>query len=176
MDMTGKIIANEIYADKLQINDVTVDNGLYLRGKYAEKVFSSENGFTVINPNSSSVYIKYTFQDGEIRPLPTETNDILYYTEDFHNTDGTSNDPLSGVLITETEKHALLPVTYNALLSKNTVSTPTEHYVAVSNKGELVFKLYNIKNESDISVFFSTKKITLKYQLKIELRSTQTQE
>ena len=163
MDMTGKIIANEIYADKLQINDVTVDNGLYLRGKYAEKVFSSENGFTVINPNSSSVYIKYTFQDGEIRPLPTETNDILYYTEDFHNTDGTSNDPLSGVLITETEKHALLPVTYNALLSKNTVSTPTEHYVAVSNKGELVFKLYNIKNESDISVFFSTKKITLKY-------------
>lgn len=163
MDMTGKIIANEIYADKLQINDVTVDNGLYLRGKYAEKVFSSENGFTVINPNSSSVYIKYTFQDGEIRPLPTETNDILYYTEDFHNTDGTSNDPLSGVLITETEKYALLPVTYNALLSKNTVSTPTEHYVAVSNKGELVFKLYNVKNESDISVFFSTKKITLKY-------------
>lgn len=163
MDMTGKIIANEIYADKLQINDVTVDNGLYLRGKYAEKVFSSKNGFTVINPNSSSVYIKYTFQDGEIRPLPTETNDILYYTEDFHNTDGTSNDPLSGVLITETEKHALLPVTYNALLSKNTVSTPTKHYVAVSNKGELVFKLYNVKNESDISVFFSTKKITLKY-------------
>lgn len=163
MDMTGKIIANEIYAEKLQINDVTVDNGLYLRGKYAEKVFSSENGFTVINPNSSSAYIKYTFQDGEIRPLPTETNDILYYTEDFHNTDGTSNNPLSGVLITETEKHALLPVTYNALLSKNTVSTPTEHYVAVSNKGELVFKLYNVKNESDISVFFSTKKITLKY-------------
>ena len=163
MDMTGKIIANEIYADKLQINDVTVDNGLYLRGKYAEKVFSSENGFTVINPNSSSVYIKYTFQDGEIRPLPTETNDILYYTEDFHNTDGTSNDPLSGVLITETEKHALLPVTYNALLSKNTVSTPTEHYVAVSNKGELVFKLYNVKNKSDLSVFFSTKEITLKY-------------
>lgn len=163
MDMTGKIIANEIYADKLQINDVTIDNGLYLRGKYAEKVFSSENGFTVINPNSSSVYIKYTFQDGEIRPLPTETNDILYYTEDFHNTDGTSNDPLSGVLITETEKHALLPVTYNALLSKNTVSTPTEHYVAVSNKGELVFKLYNVKNKSDLSVFFSTKEITLKY-------------
>lgn len=163
MDMTGKIIANEIYADKLQINDVTVDNGLYLRGKYAEKVFSSENGFTVINPNSSSVYIKYTFQDGEIRPLPTETNDILYYTEDFHNTDETSNDPLSGVLITETEKHALLPVTYNTLLSKNTVSTPTEHYVAVSNKGELVFKLYNVKNKSDLSVFFSTKKITLKY-------------
>ena len=163
MDMTGKIIANEIYADKLQINDVTVDNGLYLRGKYAEKVFSSENGFTVINPNSSSAYIKYTFQDGEIKPLPTETNNVLYYTEDFHNTDETSNDPLSGVLITETEKHALLPVTYNALLSKNTVSTPTEHYVAVSNKGELVFKLYNVKNESDISVFFSTKKITLKY-------------
>lgn len=163
MDMNGKIIANEIYADKLQINDVTVDNGLYLRGKYAEKVFSSNTGFTVIDNNPTSIYVKYTFQDGEPKALPAETNDILYYTEDFHNTDETSNDPLSGVLITETEKIALLPVTYNTLLSKNTVSTPTKYYVAVSNKGELVFKLNGVKNEDTLSGFFETKKIVLKY-------------
>lgn len=163
MDMTGKIIANEIYADKLQINNVTVDNGLYLRGKYAEKAFNSKNGFTVIDNDTTSIYVKYTFQDGEPKPLPTETNDILYYTEDFHNTDETSNDPLSGVLITETEKLALLPITYNTLLSKNTVSTPTKHYVAVSNKGELVFKLNGVKNEDSLSGFFENNKMVLKY-------------
>ena len=170
MDMTGKIIANEIYAEKLQINDVTVDNGLYLRGKYAEKVFSSKNGFTVINPNSSSAYIKYTFQDGEIKPLPTETNNVLYYTEDFHNTDETSNEQLSGSInIKKSDKilvKNLVPITYNTLLREDTIADETKSYIAVSKNGEMVFKLFGISNLDKLSGFFTSENtISVKYPI-----------
>lgn len=170
MDMTGKIIANEIYAEKLQINDVTVDNGLYLRGKYAEKVFSSKNGFTVINPNSSSAYIKYTFQDGEIKPLPTETNNVLYYTEDFHNTDETSNEQLSGnINIKKSDKilvKNLVPITYNTLLREDTIADETKSYIAVSKNGEMVFKLFGISNLDKLSGFFTSENtISVKYPI-----------
>lgn len=170
MDMTGKIIANEIYADKLQINDVTIDNGLYLRGKYAEKVFSSKNGFTVINPNSSSAYIKYTFQDGEIKPLPTETNNVLYYTEDFHNTDETSNEQLSGSInIKKSDKilvKNLVPITYNTLLREDTIADETKSYIAVSKNGEMVFKLFGISNLDKLSGFFTSENtISVKYPI-----------
>lgn len=176
MDMTGKIIANEIYADKLQINDVTVDNGLYLRGKYAEKVFNSSNNFTFVdvkddNNNVLTSYIKYTFSGDDIKPLPTETNDIMYYTEDFRNTDETTHDVFKGTINTKTasgneEKKDLIVVPYNVLLSKNTITSKDKSYVSVSDDGELAFKLYGVDNENALLNYFNQeggKTIFIKY-------------
>lgn len=176
MDMTGKIIANEIYADKLQINDVTVDNGLYLRGKYAEKVFSSENGFTFVdvkddNNTVLTSYIKYTFSGDDIKPLPTETNDIMYYTEDFRNTDETTHNIFKGTINTKTasgneEKKDLIVVPYNVLLSKNTITSKDKSYVSVSDDGELAFKLYGVDSENALLNYFNQeggKTIFIKY-------------
>lgn len=176
MDMTGKIIANEIYADKLQINDVTVDNGFYLRGKYAEKLFNSSNNFTFVdikddNNNVLTSYIKYTFSGDDIKPLPTETNDIMYYTEDFRNTDETTHDVFQGTINTKTdagneEKKNLIVVPYNVLLSKNTITNKDKSYVSVSDDGELAFKLYGVDNENDLLNYFNQeggKTIFIKY-------------
>ena len=176
MDMTGKIIANEIYADKLQINDVTVDNGLYLRGKYAEKLFNSSNNFTFVdvkddNNNVLTSYIKYTFSGDDIKPLPTETNDIMYYTEDFRNTDETTHNVFQGTINTKTasgneEKKDLIVVPYNVLLSKNTITSKDKSYVSVSDDGELAFKLYGVDNENNLLNYFNQeggKTIFIKY-------------
>lgn len=176
MDMTGKIIANEIYADKLQINDVTVDNGLYLRGKYAEKLFNSSNNFTFVdvkddNNNVLTSYIKYTFSGDDIKPLPTETNDIMYYTEDFRNTDETTHNVFQGTINTKTdagneEKKDLIVVPYNVLLSKNTITNKDKSYVSVSDDGELAFKLYGVDNENALLNYFNQeggKTIFIKY-------------
>ena len=163
MDMNGQIIAQRINADQLEINDVTVNDGLYVRSRAARKVFTSNSGMTLhVGTSAEKTYVEYAFSSGEEKILPTESNDLAYFTKDFQQKWG---DPLHGAIYNKMdEKQAdLIVVSYNELISGEHSASANRNYVAVSDNGKLAFKLNGIKNKSEFDTFFNNNSIELTY-------------
>lgn len=163
MDMNGQIIAQRINADQLEINDVTVNDGLYVRSRAARKVFISNSGMTLhVGTSAEKTYVEYAFSSGEEKILPTESNDLAYFTKDFQQKWG---DPLHGSIYNKMdEKQAdLIVVSYNELISGEHSASANRNYVAVSDNGKLAFKLNGIKNKSEFDMFFNNNSIELTY-------------
>ncbi len=161
MDMNGQIIAQRINADQLEINDVTVNNGLYLRGRQAEKLFLSKSGFTAVSPTEGSDYIKYHFSDNEEKILPPENEHLTYFSTDF---DAKWGDPFDGEIYDKNDKKIadIFLISYSDFITGSGVTSPNRNYVAITDVGDLLFKLYGM-DYSDIGSYFNTHTIKIVY-------------
>ena len=161
MDMNGQIIAQRINADQLEINDVTVNNGLYLRGKRAEKLFLTESGFTAVSPAEGSDYIKYHFSDNEEKILPPENEHLTYFSTDF---DAKWGDPFEGEIYNKNDEKIadIFLISYSDFITGSGVTSPNRNYAAITDVGDLLFKLYGM-DYVDIGSYFSTHTIKIVY-------------
>lgn len=161
MDMNGQIIAQRINADQLEINDVTVNNGLYLRGKRAEKLFLSKSGFTAVSPAEGSDYIKYHFSDNEEKILPPENEHLTYFSTDF---DAKWGDPFEGEIYNKNDEKIadIFLISYSDFITGSGVTSQDRNYAAITDVGDLLFKLYEM-DYSDIDSYFNTHTIKIVY-------------
>ena len=161
MDMNGQIIAQRINADQLEINDVTVNNGLYLRGKRAEKLFLTKSGFTAVSPAEGSDYIKYHFSDNEEKILPPENEHLTYFSTDF---DAKWGDPFEGEIYNKNDEKIadIFLISYSDFITGSGVTSPNRNYAAITDVGDLLFKLYGM-DYVDIGSYFSTHTIKIVY-------------
>lgn len=161
MDMNGQIIAQRINADQLEINDVTVNNGLYLRGKRAEKLFLTESGFTAVSPAEGSDYIKYHFSDNEEKILPPENEHLTYFSTDF---DAKWGDPFEGEIYNKNDEKIadIFLISYSDFITGSGVTSPNRNYAAITDVGDLLFKLYGM-DYSDMGSYFNTHTIKIVY-------------
>lgn len=161
MDMNGQIIAQRINADQLEINDVTVNNGLYLRGRRAEKLFLSKSGFTAVSPTEGSDYIKYHFSDNEEKILPPENEHLTYFSTDF---DAKWGDPFEGEIYNKNDEKIadIFLISYSDFITGSGVTSQDRNYAAITDVGDLLFKLYEM-DYSDIGSYFNTHTIKIVY-------------
>ena len=161
MDMNGQIIAQRINADQLEINDVTVNNGLYLRGRRAEKLFLSKSGFTAVSPAEGSNYIKYHFSDNEEKILPPENEHLTYFSTDF---DAKWGDPFEGEIYNKNDEKIadIFLISYSDFITGSGVTSQDRNYAAITDVGDLLFKLYEM-DYSDIGSYFNTHTIKIVY-------------
>lgn len=161
MDMNGQIIAQRINADQLEINDVTVNNGLYLRGRRAEKLFITKSGFTAVSPAEGSDYIKYHFSDNEEKILPPENDHLTYFSTDF---DAKWGDPFKGEIYNKNDEKIadIFLISYSDFITGSGVTSPNRNYAAITDVGDLLFKLYGM-DYADIDSYFSTHTIKIVY-------------
>lgn len=161
MDMNGQIIAQRINADQLEINDVTVNNGLYLRGKRAEKLFLSKSGFTAVSPAEGNDYIKYHFSDNEEKILPPENEHLTYFSTDF---DAKWGDPFEGEIYNKNDEKIadIFLISYSDFITGSGVTSSSRNYAAITDVGDLLFKL-NGMDYSNIDSYFSTHTIKIVY-------------
>ena len=161
MDMNGQIIAQRINADQLEINDVTVNNGLYLRGRRAEKLFLTKSGFTAVSPTEGSDYIKYHFSDNEEKILPPENEHLTYFSTDF---DAKWGDPFEGEIYNKNDEKIadIFLISYSDFITGSGVTSSNRNYAAITDVGDLLFKLYGM-DYSDIGSYFNTHTIKIVY-------------
>lgn len=161
MDMNGQIIAQRINADQLEINDVTVNNGLYLRGRRAEKLFLTKSGFTAVSPTEGSDYIKYHFSDNEEKILPPENEHLTYFSTDF---DAKWGDPFEGEIYNKNDEKIadIFLISYSDFITGSGITSSNRNYAAVTDVGDLLFKLYGM-DYTDIGSYFSTHTIKIVY-------------
>lgn len=161
MDMNGQIIAQRINADQLEINDVTVNNGLYLRGKRAEKLFLSKSGFTTVSPAEGSDYIKYHFSDNEEKILPPENEHLTYFSTDF---DAKWGNPFEGEIYNKNDEKIadIFLISYSDFITGSGITSQNRNYAAITDVGDLLFKLYEM-DYSDIGSYFNTHTIKIVY-------------
>lgn len=161
MDMNGQIIAQRINADQLEINDVTVNNGLYLRGRKAEKLFITKSGFTAVSPAEGSDYIKYHFSDNEEKILPPENEHLTYFSTDF---DAKWGDPFEGEIYNKNDEKIadIFLISYSDFITGSGITSSNRNYAAVTDVGDLLFKLYGM-DYTDIGSYFSTHTIKIVY-------------
>lgn len=161
MDMNGQIIAQRINADQLEINDVTVNNGLYLRGRRAEKLFLTKSGFTAVSPTEGSDYIKYHFSDNEEKILPPENEHLTYFSTDF---DAKWGDPFEGEIYNKNDEKIadIFLISYSDFITGSGVTSPNRNYAAITDVGDLLFKLYGV-DYTDIGSYFNTHTIKIVY-------------
>lgn len=161
MDMNGQIIAQRINADQLEINDVTVNNGLYLRGRRAEKLFLSKSGFTAVSPAEGNDYIKYHFSDNEEKILPPENEHLTYFSTDF---DAKWGDPFEGEIYNKNDEKIadIFLISYSDFITGSGVTSQDRNYAAITDVGDLLFKLYEM-DYSDIGSYFNTHTIKIVY-------------
>lgn len=161
MDMNGQIIAQRINADQLEINDVTVNNGLYLRGRRAEKLFLSKSGFTAVSPTEGSDYIKYHFSDNEEKILLPENEHLTYFSTDF---DAKWGNPFEGEIYNKNDEKIadIFLISYSDFITGSGATSSNRNYAAITDVGDLLFKLYGM-DYSDIGSYFNTHTIKIVY-------------